>query len=139
MKASRINSLVTVSLFAAVLSFTANSAFGQSSASTPALKNRAYAASPRAIEAFPWLTRTSAQPTAAMAASVPAAVTRNTAFAASPRVLESFPQLSRPVPALSKATTPEIKNAAYAASPRAQEQFPWLKRDVPSFEIAPLK
>jgi len=139
MKTSLVSLPITVSAFVAILALAASTASGQSFSRADAVKNPAYAASPRAIEAFPWLTRTSAQPTAATAVSVPAAVTRNTSFAASPRVLELYPQLGRPVPMLTKSTAPEIMNAAYAASPRAKELFPWLTRGVQSFEIAPLK
>lgn len=130
---------ITVSALAAVLALTAIVATGQSFSQADAPKNPAYAASPRAIEAFPWLARNSVQSKSATTESVPAAVTRNPAFAASPRVLELYPQLGRPVPVLSKATAPAIKNAAYAASPRAKEQFPWLTRGVQTFEVAPLK
>jgi len=132
MKTSRIYLPITVSAFVAMLALTASTASGQSF-------NRAYATSPRAIEAFPWLARSGAQPKATTPTSVPAAVTRNTAYAASPRALELYPQLGRPVPVLSKTATPEIKNAAYAASPRAKEQFPWLTRAAQTFEVAPLK
>jgi len=139
MKTSLVSLPITVSALVAMLALAASTASGQSFSRDDALKNPAYAASPRAIEAFPWLTRTSAQPTAATTVSVPAAVTSNPSFAASPRVRELYPQLGRPVPVLSKATTPETLNAAYAASPRAKELFPWLTRGGQSFEIAPLK
>lgn len=139
MKTSRVSLPITFSAFVVLLALAASTASGQSFSRADALKNPAYAASPRAIEAFPWLTRTGAQPTAAATVSVPAAVTSNPSFATSPRVRELYPQLCRPVPVLTKDTTPEIKNAAYAASPRAKEQFPWLTRGVQTFEIAPLK
>jgi hypothetical protein len=139
MKLSLVTFPITVSAFVALLALAASTASGQSFTRADALKYPAYAASPRAIEAFPWLTRTSTQPTAAATVSVPAAVTDNASFATSPRVRELYPQLGRPVPVLTKSTTPEILNAAYAASPRAKELYPWLTRGGQTFEVAPLK
>lgn len=117
------------------------------------LSNRAIAASPRAKEQFPWLTRQSAATTASSTRfdSVPANIRNNRALAASPRMLEQFPQLAR-VNSVKPVTTPAsansevarvLKNRAYAASPRAIEQFPWLARGykpaAETVEVAPLK
>ncbi len=119
------------------------------------LSNRAIAASPRAKEQFPWLTRQSLATPASSTRfdSVPANIRNNRALAASPLMLEQFPQLAR-VNTVKPATTPAsansevakvLKNRAYAASPRAIEQFPWLARGYStkpaneSFEVAPLK
>lgn len=115
------------------------------------LSNRAIAASPRAKEQFPWLTRQASATTTSSTRfdSVPANIKNNRALAASPRMLEQFPQLAR-VNTVKPATTPAsansevarvLKNRAYAASPRAIEQFPWLARGYKpaSFEVAPLK
>jgi len=117
------------------------------------LSNRAIAASPRAKEQFPWLTRQASMTTASRKSpdSVPAAIRNNRALAASPRMLEQFPQLAR-VSTVKPVTTPAsansevarvLKNRAYAASPRAIEQFPWLARGykpaTETIEVAPLK
>lgn len=113
--------------------------------SVESLNNRAVAASPRAREAFPWLTRGAL--VIVTKTSLPD-VTANRAFAASPRVLEEFPELARPrTPAKAKSCSVAasvIRNRALAASPRAQEEFPWLGRGSYTvkeepFEIAPLK
>lgn len=114
------------------------------------LSNRAIAASPRAKEQFPWLTRQSSATTASITRSdsVPANIRNNRALAVSPRMLEQYPQLARTGSLKPVTTTPTgnsevakvLKNRAYAASPRAIEQFPWLARTPKdSFEIAPLK
>jgi hypothetical protein len=118
------------------------------------VKNRAIAASPRAREEFPWLTRQSATPasTAKRAESHTALseVKKNRALAASPRMLEQFPELSRSVQASGKSTedwipSSVLKNRALAASPRMREEFPWLARGGASksteekLEIAPVK
>jgi hypothetical protein len=109
-----------------------------------ALNNRAIAASPRAKEQFPWLTRGAAVTRTKTAV---AGVTRNRAYAASPRVLEQFPELARPAQpaqAGSSVAGPVIRNRAWAASPRAKEEFPWLARGnytmtEEPFQIAPLQ
>lgn len=116
--------------------------------------NRAVAASPRALEVFPWLARDTAKPAVAAKPSdsgaALTALTRNRAFAASPRALEQFPELGRPVQPLHKSAESSVasnvtKNRAVAASPRALEEFPWLARGAvtqtskKSFEIAPVK
>jgi len=121
------------------------------------LSNRAIAASPRAKEQFPWLTRkASAQTeTTPRAFDVPAAVKNNRALASSPRMREQYPQLVLGEPpatlALSKPNTGNreldkvMKNRALARSPRILEQFPELAREYTaqsadkSIEIAPLK
>jgi hypothetical protein len=118
-------------------------------------KNRIIAASPRAIEAFPWLApERAAQSRAssfdAKTSSALAEVKKNRAIAASPRALEQFPELGRPIRPFEKSTfaseaTTVLKNRAFAASPRAIETFPWLARGrsgqagEKTFEVAPLK
>jgi len=144
--------LYLLAVSAAALSLNVSTSSGQVFDSVEASNNRAVAASPRAKEVFPWLTRstaaavTSAKPSDSKTALTEA--TKNRAFAASPRTLEQFPELARPVQAL-KATdsvvaSTVIKNRAWASSPRAQEEFPWLARGnvevtQEPFEIAPLK
>ena len=95
--------------------------------------NAAVAASPRAREVFPWLTRT---PTAS-ARAVTNAELKNTAYAKSPRVLELYPELSRSGEAAQPVCVPvpQLSNRGYAASPRAKEMFPHLRvnsADVPA-------
>lgn len=116
--------------------------------------NRAIAASPRAKEVFPWLTRETAKPAVTAKSSdtrtALAEVKKNRALAASPRMREQFPELGRPVQPLRKSTessiaSTELKNRAYAASPRALEQFAWLvrggatKATDKTFQVAPVK
>ena len=139
--------LYLLAVIAAALSLNASTSSGQVFDSAEALSNRAVAASPRAKEVFPWLTRgtaTAVTPTKTALAHV----TKNRAFAASPRVLEQFPELARPAQPVkfadSSVAATVIKNRALAASPRAKEEFPWLARgsytvSEQPFEIAPLK
>lgn len=97
--------------------------------------NRAIAASPRAKEEFPWLTRGTAVATTKKATASGIAgdmAARNRAFAASPRTLEEFPELARPAQAPKRAPcsiTPKVRmSSAFASSPRAREEFPCLAR-----------
>ena len=104
------------------------------------LKNRAIAASPRAVEAFPWLARTGAKSVCCVEAvtksnSTLVEVKKNRALAASPRMLELFPELTRSaLPSEGSVATgidplTEVTaNRALAASPRALETFPMLAR-----------
>lgn len=119
------------------------------------LSNRAIAASPRAKEQFPWLTRQASPVRSTSRAEVVSTIKKNRAFAASPRMIEQFPELARgeqPTTIASSKSgsgvnpyTSLTKNRAFAASPRALEQFPWLARGYnydpakESFEVAPLK
>jgi hypothetical protein len=139
--------LYLLAVSAAALALNVSTSSGQVFSPADALNNRAVAASPRAKEAFPWLTRNTV-PSVTPAKTALAEVTKNRAFAASPRVLEQFPELARraqPVrSADSSVATTVIKNRAWASSPRAKEQFPWLARGnfkvtEEPFEITPLK
>jgi hypothetical protein len=119
------------------------------------LSNRAIAASPRAKEQFPWLTRQPSAVRSTSRAEIVSTIKKNHAFAASPRMIEQFPELARgeqPTTIASSKSgsgvnpyTLVTKNRAFAASPRALEQFPWLARGYQaepakqSVEIAPLK
>jgi hypothetical protein len=139
--------LYLLAVTAAALSLNVSTSSGQVFDSVKALSNRAVAASPRAKEVFPWLTRctaTAVTPTKTALTDV----TKNRVFAASPRTLEQFPELSRPAQPVrsadSSVAATVIKNRALAASPRAKEEFPWLARgsytvSEQPFEIAPLK
>ena len=137
--------LCLLAVIGAALSLNVSTSSGQVFDSIEALSNRAVAASPRAKEVFPWLTRGSAvKPTKTPLSEV----MKNRSFASSPRVLEQFPELSRPAqpvrPTDSAVAATVLKNRALAASPRAKEEFPWLARgnytvSEQPFEIAPLK
>ncbi len=116
-------------------------------------RNRAIAASPRAIEVFPWLARgvtSPGQPTSAAARSIRADRFRNRALASSPRMIEEFPELDRRVEAVRAGAASPLHsglpgNRGIAASPRAIEEFPALRRleggpaGAGAFQIAPLK
>lgn len=119
------------------------------------LANKAVAASPRALEQFPWLSRTTATVRFTRTESVVSIIRKNRALAASPRMLEQYPELARAEqPLKSPVPTPDTgvsqlsevtRNRALAASPRALEQFPWLSRGykaepaTQSFQGAPIK
>lgn len=139
--------LYLLAVTAAALSLNVSMSSGQVFDSVEALSNRAVAASPRAREVFPWLTRSTATAVKPTKTAL-AAVTKNRAFATSPRALEQFPELSRPAQPPkagdSSVAATVIKNRALAASPRGREEFPWLARgsytvSEQPFEIAPLK
>ena len=141
------NTLYLLAVSAAVLALNVSTSSGQVFDSVEDLNNRAIAASPRAKEVFPWLTRGTATAVTPAKTAV-TDVTKNRAFAASPRVLEQFPELSRPAQparlADSSVAATVIKNRALAASPRAKEEFPRLARGAftiteEPFQIAPLK
>ena len=139
--------LYLLAVSAAALALNVSTSSGQVFDFVEALNNRAVAASPRAKEVFPWLTRgtaTAVTPTKTALVDV----TKNRAFAASPRVLEQFPELARPAQPVrsadSSVAATVIKNRAWASSPRAREEFQWLARgsytvSEQPFEIAPLK
>lgn len=124
----------------AILTLNSVSTIGQVFSGNDVSNNRAIAASPRAREEFPWLTRD--QPRVEKAKG---ALVMRGKFLAAPRVLEEFPELARssePTKGSYSNASTLLKNRALAASPRAQEEFPWLARDNfrdPSFQVAPLK
>jgi len=129
------NYLNLLAIIAAALSLNSTSVTAQNVDSIESLNNRAIAASPRAKEVFPWLTRAPFSPSDACCdkGEVKNALTeakKNRAFAASPRVREMFPELGRdPTPQREFTIAPLVeKNAAFLASPRAKEEFPELLR-----------
>ena len=129
------NRLYLLAVTAAALSLSPATSIGQVFNSEDVVNNRAVAASPRAKEAFPWLTR-SALPRneACCAVNELTAVRQNRALAASPRVLEQFPELARsaaPQPEFTIAPLVE-KNTAVQSSPRYREAHPALSRGTPS-------
>jgi hypothetical protein len=92
-----------------------------------ARNNAAVANSPRAREAFPWLTRTA--PVGERSTARPAAL-NNIGYAKSPRVLEEYPELALGSVSGTSARSvdvPVLANRAFAASPRAKEEFPSLR------------
>ena len=125
------NYLNLLALTAAALSLNITTGNAQYVDSVESLKNSAVAASPRAKEAFPWLTR-SAPPRTEACCSVNelTAVKNNRALAASPRALEQFPELARSAPARREFTIAPLveKNAAVQSSPRYREEHPTLSR-----------
>jgi len=108
--------------------------------SLESLSNRAIAASPRAKEAFPWLSRdsgpsTQTRTTKATARNELTEARKNRALALSPRLREIYPELARqaaPEGKLSIASqfmVPDsVRNNAIALSPRAREEYPALAR-----------
>ena len=144
------NKLIALAIIASAGLLGARISTAQPIDSVKSLENRAVAASPRAKDLFPWLTRTAPTEvkTGQPSDSKLAGVTRNRAFASSPRVLEEFPELLRPAQALkekdSSVASTFIKNRGFASTPRAREEFPWLARgnftvtETP-FQVAPLK
>lgn len=129
------NRLYLLAVTAAALSLIPATSMGQVFNSEDVANNRAVAASPRAKEAFPWLTR-SAPPRseACCAVNELTTVKKNRAFAASPRALEQFPELARSAQAQPEFTIAPLveKNRAFDSSPRAKEQFPELRYSSPA-------
>ena len=133
------NKLTLLVVAAAAFALSATTGVGQVFNAEDATNNRAVAASPRAKEAFPWLTRTA--PVRADACcdkgEVKNALTeakKNRAYAASPRVRELFPELGRiPAPPQEFTIAPLVENnRAFVTSPRAKEQFPELRFSSPT-------
>lgn len=128
--------LYLMAVTAATVSLGVTTGFGQVFNSEDVLNNRAVAASPRAKEAFPWLTR--APSTRADACCDKSevkneltAAMKNRTYASSPRVRELFPELGRaPAPQREFTIAPLVeKNPAILTSPRAKEEFPHLLRN----------
>ena len=135
------NKLYLLAVSAAALALNVSTGSGQVFSPADAANNRAIAASPRAKEAFPWLTRAPVARTEACCKETTenaalAAVKKNRALAASPRMLEQFPELSRSAapseaPVFNIAPLAE-KNSAILSSPRMRELYPALSRGAAS-------
>ncbi len=139
----------------AALSLPATVASAQSFDPDHSARNAALAASPRTLEAYPWLALKAAGATTSAArpsrsTSAPAAVRNHQALAAAPRMIEEYPRLARqeaPSRATPKPAIPArlLGNAAIASSPRVIEEYPALAlpetvpTTTPVFEVAPLK
>ena len=129
------NRLYLLAVTAAALSLSPATSIGQVFNYEDVINNRAVAASPRAKEAFPWLTRTAAPRTDTCCdeGEVKNALTAarmNRAYAASPRVREMFPELGlTPTQPREFTIAPLVEqNAAVQSSPRYREQYPALSR-----------
>lgn len=129
--------MITVSLAAVSISLFHTAGLAHVFDFADVLVNRAIAASPRAIEAFPQLSRSGSKLGKAPAQSVPknplTDVVRNRALANSPRALEQFPELLRPEQFPGKGNGTGLgsqgsRNRAIGNSPRTLEEFPWLAR-----------
>jgi len=128
------NRLYLLAVTAAALSLSATTGVGQVFSPEDAINNRAVANSPRAKEAFPWLTRTAAPSVVACCDKdeVKNALTeakKNRAYASSPRVRELFPELGlTPTQPREFTIAPLVeKNTGIFTNPRAKEQFPELR------------
>ena len=131
------NKLYLLAVSAAALALNISTSSGQVFSTADAANNPAVAASPRAKEAFPWLTRAPVNRTEVCCKETTentalAAVKKNRALAASPRMLEQYPELARsadPIetPVFNIAPLAE-KNAAILSSPRMRELYPALSR-----------
>ena len=133
------NKMYLLAVTAAAFALSATTSVGQVFNAEDVTNNRAVAASPRAKEAFPWLTRTA--PVRADACcdkgEVKNALTeakKNRAYAASPRVRELFPELGlTPTPPTEFTIAPLVeKNEAVKSSPRYREQHPEISRGTPT-------
>lgn len=129
------NYLSLLAIIATAVSINTTTADAQSVDSAESMKNSAVAASPRAKEVFPWLTRapSSVSDSCCDKAEAKNALTeakKNPAYAASPRVRELFPELGRdPTPRREFTIAPLVeKNEAVQSSPRYREQHPELSR-----------
>lgn len=131
------NRLYLLAVGAAALALNISTSSGQVFSPADALNNRAIAASPRAKEAFPRLTRSPVIRTEACCKETTenaalAEVKKNRALAASPRMLEQFPELARSAgpneaPVFNIAPLAE-KNTGILSSPRMRELYPALSR-----------
>ena len=129
------NYLSLLAIIASALSINIATAAAQSVDSVESLKNRAVAASPRAKEVFPWLTRAPSSSSDACCDKVEVKnelteAKKNRAYAASPRVREVFPELGRdPTPRRQFTIAPlVVKHTAVLSSPRTREEFPARSR-----------
>lgn len=131
--------LYLLAVTAAAFALSDTTSVGQVFNADDAINNRAIADSPRAKEAFPWLTRTPSVRADACcdqgeARNALTEAKKNRAYAASPRVREMFPELGR-TPASSQEFTiaPLVeKNEALKSSPRYREQHPEVLRVTPA-------
>jgi hypothetical protein len=124
------NRLYLLAVTAAALSLSPANSIGQVFNSEDVVNNRAVAASPRAKEAFPWLTRSAPPRTEACCAENElTSIKKNRALAASPRALEQFPELARSAQSQTEFTiAPLVEKNAVQSSPRYREEHPALSR-----------
>lgn len=148
----RISLLVVLT---ASLSIPAALASSQLADAAHTAKNESLAASPRSLEAYPWLAFQKTEKEFAKARTQKsvrgyAVVKNHRSLSATPRMVEEYPQLAfqqaeaRTSPKTSD-TPAMLQNPAIAASPRIVEEFPALSRSITApatttvYEIAPLK
>jgi hypothetical protein len=136
-----INKLSLLAVIATAGYLNVTTGVGQVFTAKDVINNRAVANSPRAKEAFPWLTRTPSLSVDACckgeAKNALTEVKKNRAYAASPRVRELFPELTREATSEREFTTSRafdvpasVRNNAIANSPRMREQYPALSREA---------
>jgi hypothetical protein len=148
---SATNRISLLIVLTASLSVPATLASSQLADAAHTAKNASLAASPRSLEAYPWLAfqkveKEFAKARAQKPASDYTAVKNHRSLSATPRMVEEYPQLAlqptvvRTSPKTSD-TPAMLQNQAIAASPRILEEFPALARPAatPVYEIAPLK
>lgn len=131
--------LYLLAVGATALALNISTSFGQVFSPQDATNNRAIAASPRAKEAFPWLTRTPSVRADACCdqgevRNALTEATRNRAYASSPRVLELFPELGLTPTRTTEFTIATLveKNEALKSSPHYREQHPDVLRVTPA-------
>lgn len=140
---------------AATLSIPASLASPQLFDAGQTARNSALAASPRSLEAYPWIAFQTSDKSVGTTRSTKstagfATVKKHGSLAATPRMVEEYPQLAFQQTTDRKAArtveTPALlRNQALAASPRMIEEFPALglppsaTPPPAAYEIAPLK
>ena len=139
----------------AALTLSATTSIGQVFSARDVMNNRAVAASPRAKEEYPWLTRSGVEPTQSQEGVTTskdrlAKIRENSALAASPRMKELYPELAWSAVSANERTVATgtgnnslavvRRNSALAASPRMKELYPELRVDAEKpIEVAPIK
>ncbi len=153
-----MNATYRISLLAvltASLTIPAARASSQLADAAHTAKNESLAASPRSLEAYPWLAFQKLEKEFAKARTQKsergyAVVKNHRSLSATPRMVEEYPQLAfQPADVRTSPKTSDtpalLQNPAIAASPRIIEEFPALSRPAtgpsvaPVYEIAPLK
>lgn len=129
------NKIYLLAVGAAALSLSVATSVGQVFSAQEVANNRAIAESPRAKEAYPWLTRAPAVRVETWSDTAKAnALTearKNPAYATSPRVREVYPELAitpTPPPQFTIAPLIEKNDALLKSSPRYREEHPETSR-----------
>lgn len=100
--------------------------FAQAAESNQAPLNPAFAASPRAKEAYPWLTRVATVRNDRDTRSAGSVIKQHRSLATSPRILEQYPELTRlqSSPVRSDAASRTVADSVLRTSPRARGLSP---------------